>query len=53
MYAISKGEVADILRTVWMQLPYYFIEVHEMIPYEKGKEITMAMMKTMIEAAKK
>ena len=52
-YAISKGEATDILRTAWMQLPYYLFEVHEIIPYEKGKEITMALVKATIELAKK
>lgn len=52
-YAISKGEATDILRAAWMQLPYTLFEVHEMIPFEKGKEITMALVKAMIQAVKK
>jgi len=33
--------------------PYMLFEVHEIIPYEKAKEIALAIAKTQIEAARK
>ena len=52
-YAIGKGEATDIVRSVWSFAPFILMEVHEIIPWEKGKEITMGLIKAMIEAAKK
>jgi len=52
-YMISEAEATDVLRTSWMYFPYYEWEIHEIIPYEKGKEILRAIMKAQIEAAKK
>jgi len=52
-YSIGKGEATDVFRSVSMFQPYILCEVHEIIPYEKGKEITMAMMKAIVKAAKK
>jgi len=52
-YAIGKGEAIDAFRNVSMFLPYVHSEVHEIIPYEKGKETSIALMKAMIELAKK
>ena len=52
-YAIGKGETTDIARNVWSFEPFVIMEVHEIIPWEKGKEITMGLIKAMIEAAKK
>jgi len=52
-YTISKGEATDVFRSVSMFQPYILCEVHEIIPYEKGKEISMALGKAMVEAAKK
>jgi len=49
-YGIGKGEAADAFRSVSMFVPYILCEVHEIIPYEKGKEITIALLKA---AAKK
>jgi len=51
-YVIGKGEATDMFRCSSMFLPYILCEVHEIIPYEKGKEITMAVLKAGIEAAK-
>jgi hypothetical protein len=44
-YAIGEGEIADIFRDVSMFTPYYVSEVHEIMPYEKGKEILRALWK--------
>jgi len=52
-YVICKGEAIDVFRSVSMFQPYMLNEVHEIIPYEKGKEIAMALGKAMVEAAKK
>lgn len=52
-YVISKGESADVFRRANMYQPYILSEVHEIIPYEKGKEIYIAVAKAKIEAAKK
>ena len=52
-YSIGKGEATDVFRSVSMFQPYILCEVHEIIPYEKGKEIAMAMMKAIVKAAKK
>lgn len=51
-YVISKGESADVFRRVNMFQPYIHCEVHEIIPWEKGKEIEIAVLKAKIEAAK-
>ena len=51
-YVIGKGESTDVFRRVNMFLPYILCEVHEIIPYEKGKEIERAVLKAKIEAAK-
>ena len=52
-YVIGKGETIDSFRNVSMFLPYIHCEVHEIIPYKEGKETSIAVMKTMIELAKK
>jgi len=52
-YAIGKGEAIDAFRNVSMFLPYVHSEVHEIIPYEKGKENMIALLKTLIELTKK
>ena len=52
-YVIGKGEATDIFRRLRMFSPYILGEVHEIIPYEKGKEIMLAVAKAKIEAAKK
>ena len=52
-YAIGKGQAIDTFRNVSMFLPYVHCEVHEIIPYKEGKETSIAVMKTLIELAKK
>ena len=50
---IIKGESTDVFRILEMFYPDILGEVHEIIPYEKGKEIALALAKAKIEAAKK
>lgn len=52
-YAIYKGEATDMFRIASMFLPYILKEFHEIIPYEKSKEIVKAVVKAQVEAAKK
>jgi len=52
-YAIGEGESADLLRSVSMFLPYFESEVHEVMPFERVKEITREICKAQIAAAKK
>jgi hypothetical protein len=52
-YVIGKGETIDSFRNVSMFLPYVYSEVHEIIPYKKGKETLITLLKTMTELAKK
>jgi len=52
-YAIGEGEATDVFKSVNMFLPYIHFEVHEIIPYEKEKEIIRALLKSLIAAAKK
>ena len=52
-YSISKGETTDVFRSANMWLPYLLFEIHEIIPYEKAKEILRAVLKAQIAAAKK
>jgi hypothetical protein len=51
-YAICKGESTDMYRISGMLQPYMLSEVHEIIPYEKVKEIASAMVRAMVEKAK-
>jgi len=44
-YTIGEGESADAFRSVGMFTPYWESEVHEILPYEKGKEIIRALWK--------
>jgi hypothetical protein len=52
-YSISKGEAIDVFRRVSMFYPYFVFEIHEIIPYEKQKEILRAVAKAQIAAMKK
>jgi len=52
-YVIAKGETIDIFRDACMFQPYILVEVHEIIPYEKQKEILRALLKAQIPTAKK
>jgi len=37
-YALGEAETTDVFRDVSTFLPFYEADVHEIIPYEKGKE---------------
>jgi hypothetical protein len=52
-FSIVKGEAVDLYRDVSMFLPYCIFETHEIIPYEKSKEVTRAILKAQIAAMKK
>jgi len=52
-YAIDEGDSATTFEHASMFMPYIETEVHEIIPFEKGKEIMRAVMKAQAEAAKK
>ena len=52
-YGIGKGETTDLYRDVNMFQPYILCEVHEIIPYDKQKEILRALCKAQIAATKK
>jgi len=52
-YAIGEGEVTDTFRTVSMLTPFYNCEVHEIVPYEKGKETLRTLLKSQIASAHK
>jgi hypothetical protein len=52
-YTIGEGDSTVALRDVNLFNPYYNFEVHEIIPYEKGKESLRALIKTQAEIAKK
>jgi L-rhamnose mutarotase len=36
-YALGEAETTDVFRDVSTFLPFYEADVHEIIPYEKGK----------------
>jgi hypothetical protein len=51
-YSIGEGETADTFRSVSLFSPYIECEVHEIIPYEKGKKIVRdvcAIMKAAVQ----
>ena len=52
-YAIGEGDGATVFRDVSMFGTYWDFEIHEIMPHEKGKEITRALIKERIEAVKK
>jgi hypothetical protein len=52
-YTIGKGETVDLFRDVIMFHPYILADVHEIIPYDKTKEITRATLKAQIAAMRK
>jgi hypothetical protein len=52
-YVIGKGETVDVYRTVCMYHPYIIAEVHEIIPYEKHKEILREVLRAQVAAMKK
>ena len=44
-YAISTGESKDNLRRAWTFGPFIVAEVHEIVPYETGKEVMRELFK--------
>jgi hypothetical protein len=52
-YVIGEGDVLDVYKSVIMFIPYVSSEVHDVISYEKQKEITRALCKAQIAATKK
>ena len=52
-YGIAKGDITEVARIAWMFAPHCLMEIHEIISYDKGKEIRMELMKAMAEAARK
>jgi hypothetical protein len=48
-YAISTGESKDMLRRAWTLTPLILSEVHEIVPYETGKEVMRAFFKAQAE----
>ena len=52
-YGISVGDVTDVFRRVSMFQPYILSEVHEIVPYEKGKEINRAITQKRVAQATK
>jgi hypothetical protein len=51
-YIIGEGDATTLYRDVLMFQPHYLVEVHEIISFEKHKEISRAVWKAKIEAAK-
>jgi hypothetical protein len=51
-YAIGEGESTTVLRNVSMFIPYEEFEIHEIIPYEKGKETLRALWKDLAKILK-
>jgi hypothetical protein len=52
-YVMSEGESTDVFRSANMFLPYILSETHEIISYEKGKEILFALLKAQCAPPKK
>ena len=52
-YTIGKGETIDAYRNANMFYPFIIFEIHEIIPYEKQKQIIRANTKAQIAAMKK
>jgi len=52
-YVIHEGASTDLFRNANMFMPYIYGESHEVISYEKGKEIIIALLKAQIAAMKK
>jgi hypothetical protein len=44
-YAVSTGDAKDVLRRAWTLTPLILSEVHEMVPYETGKEVIRGIAK--------
>jgi hypothetical protein len=52
-YTISRGEAIDAFRRASTFYPFFVFEIHEIIPYEKQKEILRAVCKAQTAAMKK
>jgi len=52
-YVIAEGEATDVFRGAHTFMPYILFESHEIIPWEKEREIVRALLKAQIEATKK
>jgi hypothetical protein len=48
-YVISSGEAKDLFMTDFAQYPWIETEVHEIIDYETGKEISRQVLKARAE----
>lgn len=51
-YIIGEGDATTLYRDVLMFEPYFLVEEHEVISFEKHREISRAVLKGKIEAAK-
>lgn len=51
-YAIGEGESTTVLRDVCLFMPWEEVEVHEIIPWEKGKAATREAWKILAEMTK-
>lgn len=51
-FGIGTGDAADVFRRVNMFQPYFLAELHEIVPYEKAKEILRGIVQAQIERAK-
>ncbi|MCJ7770549.1 hypothetical protein MUP37_03110 [Candidatus Bathyarchaeota archaeon] len=52
-YLVAEGQATDVFMSVNMFIPYVSCEVHEIIPFEKQKEIVRTLLSAAIAAMKK
>ena len=52
-YTLVEGEPADVLKVSASFRPFVDSAVHEIVPYETGKEVVRGILKARKEAAKK
>jgi hypothetical protein len=52
-YAIGNKDSATAFKNVNMFLPYYTSEIHEIMPYERGREILNALWKAQAATSRK
>ena len=52
-YAIAGGESKDTFKRVYSFYPFIESEVHEIVPYETGKEVARGVLKAKAEAMKR
>ena len=48
-YAITSEDAKDAFRITFSSFPWVVCEVHEMVPYETGKEVVRAVLKAQAE----